>query len=98
MKIEKLTFQVRPSGFSQEFESADRQVWDPWLKRQKGYLGKSFQVAERVSQTEVSVIILWRTENDLKIAGSKKDEISNLDRRLKSAFSGTFQLVNSKII
>jgi uncharacterized protein (TIGR03792 family) len=98
MKIEKLTFQVRPSELSQEFISQDRKIWDPWLKRQPGYLNKTFRVTPRNGHSEVIVLILWKGEKELKSASLKEKEISLLDRKLRTVFPGTFSLVHSKTI
>lgn len=98
MKVEKLIFQVRPSGFSEKFIELDEAIWNPWLRGQKGYLGKSFRVTPRSDHEEVTISVLWKSLEDLKRTSMKKEEISRLDKRLSSSFPAHQRLVRSMII
>jgi uncharacterized protein (TIGR03792 family) len=98
MKVEKLIFQVRPSGFSNKFIELDEIIWNPWLKSQRGYLGKTFRVVPRSDHEEVTVSVLWKSPEDLKRASMRKEEIASLNRRLSSSFPAQQRLVRSIII
>ena len=86
MKIELLKFQVTPADRVEDFIEADEIVWEPWLRRQRGYLRKTCQ---RYPNGVVHLRLFWATGKDLE-AASKSPEIPALDVRLKSQFLGVY--------
>lgn len=92
MKIERLLFQVSPSDYSKDFLIADSEVWNPWLKRQPGFLNKTSRI---VSPGAVELLIFWKSERCMKDAGSKVQEIKNLGNLMKQRFSGNYRLIQS---
>jgi hypothetical protein len=98
MKVESLTFQVRPPELTDDFISLDSEIWDPWLQRQKGFLRKEQKVVQRTDHAEVNLRILWKGDEDLEKASAKGNELKALETRLSLSFPGTYHLVRSKII
>ena len=97
MKTEILTFQVRPSNLFTDFVKADEEVWNPWLKRQRGFLQKTYRVVQRKDHSEVSLLIFWKSPEHLQEASRKTKEINSLDVNLKDKFSGIFSKVHSRV-
>ena len=86
MQIEKLSFTVNPPDRLEDFITADAQVWDPWLRQQRGYLRKTYT---RYPGGRLDLRIYWATLRDLT-AAAKSPEIPALDVRLQSQFLGVY--------
>ena len=86
MKIELLSFQVTPPDRLEGFIEADEEVWDPWLRQQRGFLRKTYT---RYPGGRVHIRIFWASERDLGQA-SKSPEIPALDVKLQSKFLGVY--------
>ena len=87
MEIERLSFVVTPPDRLDSFLEADAEVWDPWLRQQKGYLRKTYTC---YSGGRVDIRIFWATKKAWDEA-SKDPQIPAIDVRLRSRFLGVFQ-------
>jgi hypothetical protein len=92
MKIERLLFKVNPPDMVKDFLLADAEVWNPWLKRQKGFINKTQRI---VSRGIVELVIFWTSESDLKRAGEKKDEMRVIDKLLEGRSPARYTLLKS---
>ena len=86
MLIERLSFQINPPDRVEDFIAADEEVWNSWLRQQRGYLRKTYQ---RYPNGIVHLRIFWATKRDLD-AASKRPEIPAIDVRLTSQFLGVY--------
>ena len=84
MEIEKLSFVVTPADRVEDFILADEEVWDPWLRRQRGFLRKTYQ---HYPGGRVDVRIFWASQRDWDNA-AKDPIIPALDVQLKGRFLG----------
>ncbi len=91
MLIERLSFQINPPDRVEDFIAADEEVWEPWLRQQRGYLRKTYQ---RYPAGRVDIRLFWSTKKDL-VAASKSPEIPALDVKLQAQFLGVFQRLPS---
>jgi hypothetical protein len=89
--IERLSFQINPPDRVEDFIAADEEVWEPWLRQQRGYLRKTYQ---RYPAGRVDIRLFWSTKKDL-VAASKSPEIPALDVKLQAQFLGVFQRLPS---
>lgn len=89
---ERLTFQIHPSEFVKDFIQADREVWDPWLRRQPGFIKK---VSEIKGNGQVELLIFWRGLDSMKKASLKKEEMEVVDKLLRMRAPGYYRLVLS---
>lgn len=92
MKIERLLFQVSPADYAKDFLAADAEVWNTWLKRQPGFLNKTSRI---VSSGMVELLIFWKSEQDMKKAASKKEEMKVVESMMKQRYPGNHRLVMS---
>ncbi len=92
MKIERLLFQVEPKEFVKDFLKADAEVWNPWLQRQSGFLNKTSRI---IGSNQVEFLIFWKSENDLKRAKNKVEELKVVDNLLRQRSPGRFFLLHS---
>lgn len=90
MKIERLLFQINPGEFANDFIQADAEVWNPWLKRQPGFLDKK---SRTISPGMVEFLIFWKSEDDLKRASAKTREMEMVDYMLRQRSPGSYRLV-----
>ncbi len=84
MEIERLSFIITPEDRVQDFLNADREVWEPWLQQQRGYLRKTAQI---YPGGRVDLRIFWASKRDWDNA-AKDPIIPVLDVQLKSRFLG----------
>ena len=84
MEIEKLSFVITPADRVNDFIAADREVWEPWLQQQRGYLRKTAQI---YPGGRVDLRVFWASKRDWDKA-AKDPIIPALDVRLKSKFLG----------
>lgn len=84
MEIEKLSFVITPADRVNDFITADREVWEPWLQQQRGYLRKTAQI---YPGGRVDLRVFWASKRDWDKA-AKDPIIPALDVRLKSKFLG----------
>ena len=84
MEIERLSFVVTPENRVDDFIAADKEVWEPWLQQQRGYLRKTAQV---YPGGRVDLRIFWASKRDWDKA-AKDPMIPALDVQLKSKFLG----------
>ena len=87
MEIERLSFVITPEDRVEDFINADRDVWEPWLQQQKGYLRKTATV---YPGGRVDLRIFWDSKKNLEKA-AKSPEIPALDVKLRSQFLGVYQ-------
>ncbi len=87
MEIERLSFQIIPEDRVEDFISSDEDVWDPWLRNQKGFLRKTYQ---RYPGGRVDIRIFWASKKDWEKA-EKDPELPALDVRHRAAFLGVYQ-------
>jgi hypothetical protein len=86
VEIERLSFQVSPPERLENFIEADAEVWNPWLKQQRGYLRKTYT---RYPDGRLDIRIFWATKKALAEA-SKDSQIPALEVKLRSRFLGVF--------
>ena len=86
MEIERLSFIVIPEDRVEGFIEADTEVWDPWLRQQRGYLRKTYTC---YPGGRVDIRIFWASKKDLA-AASKSAEIPALDVKLRAQFLGVY--------
>jgi hypothetical protein len=86
MIIEKLSFVISPPDRLEDFVEADAEIWDPWLRNQRGFLRKTYQ---RYPGGRLDLRIFWCSQRDLDDA-SKSPEIPALDVRLRARFLGVY--------
>lgn len=86
MQIERLSFLIVPEDRVEDFIKADAEIWDTWLRGQKGFLRKTYQ---RYSGGRLDLRMYWASKRDLD-AASKSPEIPALDVRLKAKFLGIY--------
>lgn len=89
---ERLDFQVKP-GYEENFIDADEQIYGPWLRLQKGYLGK--QVI-RYPSGRVTFILRWKDKTSLDKASSVATN-KTLDLRLSSKVGSVYRLISSSV-
>ena len=92
MKIERLTFQVNPPEYSKDFLIADSEVWNPWLKRQPGFLNKTSRI---VGNGMVELSLFWKDVDSVKKASGKVGELDMVKKLMGDRFPGTYTLVLS---
>lgn len=86
MQIEKLSFVISPSDRVEDFIKADAEIWDPWLRNQRGFLRKTYQ---RYPGGRLDLRVFWDSKKNLDRA-AKSPEIPALDVRLRARFLGVF--------
>jgi uncharacterized protein (TIGR03792 family) len=86
VEIERLSFIVTPENRVDDFIAADKEVWEPWLQQQRGYLRKTVQV---YPGGRVDLRIFWASKRDWDKA-AKDPMIPALDVQLKSKFLGVY--------
>lgn len=69
MVTERLNFIVQP-GKEEDFLAADAEVYDPWLRRQKGFAGK--QVV-RYPAGRLTLLIFWKDQKSWDAAAERPD-------------------------
>jgi hypothetical protein len=87
MEIERLSFQVSPPDRVEDFIDADEEIWDPWLRQQRGFLRKTYQ---RYGNGRVDIRIFWASKKDLEKAAASP-ELPAIDVKLQSQFLGVYQ-------
>lgn len=92
MRIEKLTFQVLPKEYGQDFLLADAEVWNPWLKRQPGFINKTSRI---VGNGLVELSLFWKDDSSMSRAAAKVEEMERVKRLMGSRFPGSYTLVLS---
>lgn len=95
MKIERLVFQVRPLEYSKDFLQADAEVWNPWLKRQPGFLNKTSRI---VRDGLVELSIFWKDEDSVDKASEKIKEMEMIKKFMGDRFPGSYTLVLSSLL
>lgn len=94
VKIERLTFQVNPPEYTKDFLMSDSEVWNPWLKRQPGFLNKTSRL---VGNGLVELTIFWKSGEGLKGAEAKTQEREMVEAMMRQRFPGTYTLVMSSV-
>ena len=87
MEIERLSFIITPKDRVDDFIKADKEIWEPWLQQQRGYLRKHYQ---RYPTGRCDIRIFWASQRDWDNA-AKSPEIPLLDVKLRAAFLGVYQ-------
>lgn len=95
MKVERLTFQVVPWAFAKDFLQVDSEVWNPWLKRQPGFLNKTSRLLENGM---VELNIFWKDADSVDRAASKKSEMLYINSLMRNRCPGQFSLVSSMVV
>ena len=57
--IEELRLKV-PSEFKKEWLKAEKEIWDPWLSNQKGFLGR--QIFWDPKKEEALILVQWKNK------------------------------------
>lgn len=92
MKIERLTYRIYPAEYSKDFLQADAEVWNPWLKRQPGFINKTTRI---VGNGLVELTLFWKDQRSLGEASRKVEEIGIVDKMLRERFPGSYTLAVS---
>lgn len=92
MRTERLTFQVFPWDFAKDFLMVDAEVWNPWLKRQPGFLNKTNRI---VGNGLVELNIFWKDQESLDRASAQ--DFTHLDKMMRDRSPGSFRLISSKV-
>ena len=87
MEIERLSFIIIPEDRVEGFIEADTEVWDPWLRQQRGYLRKTYT---RYPGGRVDIRLFWASKKAWDQA-AKDSQIPAIDVRLRSRFLGVYQ-------
>lgn len=90
MIIESLTFQVTPSQSIADFLDKYEEVWEPWLKQQRGFIKKQI---DSVRGNQVTVLLFWDSQANMERAYGKIQEIATLEDALRK-FPGSFGLIH----
>lgn len=94
MITERLLYQVEPKDFVKDFIQADADVWNPWLKQQRGFLNKTSRI---LGSNQVEFLIHWASRGDLDRASSKTDEIKMVEYLLRQRSPGSHNLILSSV-
>lgn len=94
MKIERLTYRIYPNEYIKDFLQVDAEVWNPWLKRQPGFLNKTTRV---VGNGLVELLLFWKDQRSLDDAAAKEVEMDMVDRLMRQRFPGSHTLVSSSV-
>lgn len=89
MEIEILKYQVIPEDRVEDFIDADNEVWEPWLRQQRGYLRKTANV---YPGGIVHLRLYWASKRDWD-AAARKPEIPAIEVRLQAKFLGTYRML-----
>jgi hypothetical protein len=92
MHIELLTFVVYPPTTVEDFITADRNIWNPWLQRQLGFLHKTVTVHDKGETIDLR--IFWKDKRCREIASQSLD-IPYLEATLRHTLQGQYHLVRS---
>lgn len=87
MLIEKLSFQVSPPDRVEDFITADEEIWNPWLRQQRGFLRKTYQ---RYANGRVDMRVFWASKKDWDKA-TASPELPAIEVKMKAAFLGVYQ-------
>ena len=93
-KVERMLFQVTPHSYAKDFLLADAEVWNPWLKRQVGFLNKETRV---VGNGLVELVLFWKDQGSLDKAAAKRAEMLVVDQMMKQRSPAAYTLVSSTV-
>lgn len=78
---------MTPEDRVEDFVNADQEIWEPWLRQQRGYIRKTATV---YPGGRVDLRIFWDSKKNLRKA-AESPEIPALDVKLQSTFLGVYQ-------
>ena len=70
MKIERMSFLIQPSEKVDDFLDADKQMWDPWLRQQRGFIQKT---VTKHPGGRVEIHIFWDMKSSQNAAASNPE-------------------------
>ena len=70
----------------EDFIAADEEVWEPWLRQQRGYIRKTYQ---RYANGRVDIRIFWASKRAWDEA-SKDPQIPAIEVKMRSRFLGVY--------
>ncbi|MEB3334871.1 MAG: TIGR03792 family protein, partial [Cyanobacteriota bacterium] len=85
--VEHLRLRVPAEGRNAWLE-AEQQIWDPWLRRQKGYLGR--EVLWHGDRQEGVLLIFWSNRDDWKAITAS--EVATVQRRFEELAKASLAL------
>jgi hypothetical protein len=90
VKIESLTFQITPSQSVADFINKHKEVWEPWLRQQQGFIRKQI---DSVRGNQVTILLFWDSLANMERAYGKVQEIAALGDATRK-FPGSFSLIH----
>ena len=85
--IEELRLKV-PSNFKEEWLQAERNIWDPWLSKQNGFLGR--QIFWDKEKEEALILVKW--ENKKLWKNISMEEVNEIQERFEKNVQESLQL------
>ena len=86
MEIERLSFQITPPDRLEDFIDADTEVWNPWLRQQRGFLRKTYT---RYPGGRVDIRVFWASKKAWDEA-AKDPRIPAIEVKMRSRFLGVY--------
>lgn len=94
MKIERMIFQISPPQHAKDFISLDSKIWNPWLRRQPGFINK---ISREIGGGRVELVLFWDSERSIKRAAEKEYEMRNNRQLLEKSSPGKIQLLTKSL-
>ena len=85
--IEELRLKV-PALFKEEWLQAEKNIWDPWLSKQKGFLGR--QIFWDKKKEEALILVKW--ENKKLWKNISMEEVNEIQERFEKNVQESLQL------
>ena len=85
--IEELRLKV-PALFKEEWLQAEKNIWDPWLSKQKGFLGR--QIFWDKKKEEALILVKW--ENKKLWKNISLEEVNEIQERFEKNVQQSLQL------
>ena len=94
--VEELRLKI-PNEFKDEWLKAENTIWEPWLSKKEGYLGR--QIFWNKDKEEALILVNWKNKKLWKSISMKEvNEIQKIfDERIKSSLklnANPFKLIN----
>ena len=91
--IEELRLKV-PAKFKEVWLQAEKKIWDPWLSRQSGFLGR--QIFWDKEKEEALILVKW--ENKKLWKNISMEEVNEIQERFEQNVEESLQLKTNPFI
>ena len=91
--IEELRLKV-PSNFKEEWLQAEKNIWDPWLSKQNGFLGR--QIFWDKEKEEALILVKW--ENKKLWKNISMEEVNEIQERFEKNVQESLQLKTNPFV